>query len=249
MKLIASDFDGTVRTDEKGLARDIESIKKWKEAGNVFAIISGRNAPQIRDIALKHRIPANYVLGDSGNTCYVGCELEYYHSSSADVLPSLYRSLLDHGAYLVIVNCPGVATVVYREKDGGIDCNLQGDLGSFSEFTQVSAVFNSFEETRKAAEDINIELGDKVWALQNFNCLDVVPDGRNKAVSLTYLAAKLGIEEADVYCIGDNYNDILMLDRFSSFVVENAPDEVKSHASIMVVPTVADMIEYLLKSE
>ncbi len=247
MKLIASDFDGTVRTDEKGLARDIAAIKKWKEAGNKFAIISGRNAPQIRDIAKKYDIPADFVLGDSGNTCYVNCTLDYYHSSKADVLPELYDMLLKHNAYYVVVNRPEEATVVYRERESGINCTVFGNLEDFSEFTQVSAVFNSFEEAAEAARAINSYFGNKLCALQNFDCLDVVPDGRNKAVSLEYLSSRLGVEENDVYCIGDNYNDILMLDRFSSFVVENAPDDVKSHASVKIVPSVADMIEYLLK--
>ena len=248
MKLIASDFDGTVRTDEKGLARDIAAIKMWKAAGNKFAIISGRNAPQIRDIAKKYEIPADFVLGDSGNTCYVNGRLEYYHSSTADLLRELYNMLLEYKAYYIIVNCPEVATIVYREKDGGIVCDLFGELDDFTEFTQVSCIFDTFEETARAASAINAHFGEKLCALQNFDCLDIVPDGRNKAASLKYLSERLGIDEENVYCIGDNYNDILMLDRFSSFVVENAPDDVKSHASVRIVPSVADMIEYLLKN-
>lgn len=248
MKLIASDFDGTVRTDSAGLARDIAAIKAWKEAGNKFAIISGRNAPQIRDIAKKYGIPADFVLGDSGNTCYVDGNLEYYNSSKADVLDELYYMLLKYKAYYVVINCPKEATVVYRERESGINCQTFGNIKDFSEFTQVSSVFNTFEETAEAAAAINAHFGDKLCALQNFNCLDVVPEGRHKAVSLTNLANRLGIDEKDVYCIGDNFNDILMLDHFSSFVVENAHDEVKKHAKIKVVPTVADMIEYLMSN-
>lgn len=247
MKLIASDFDGTVKTDKEGLARDIDAINKWKAAGNKFAIISGRNAPQIRDMAKNYNIPADFVLGDSGNTCYVNCVLEYYHSSKAELLKELYQMLLEYKAYYIIVNCPEVATIVYREKDGGIICDRYGNLDDFTEFTQVSCIFDTFEQTACAAAAINSHFGQKLCALQNFDCLDIVPDGRNKAVSLTYLSQRLGIDEKDVYCIGDNYNDILMLDRFSSFVVENAPDDVKSHAKIKIVPSVADMIDYLLK--
>ncbi len=246
MKLIASDFDGTVRTDEAGLARDIAAIEKWKEAGNKFAIISGRNAPQIRDIAIKYNIPADYVLGDSGNTCYVKDKLEYYHSSSAEPLKELYDLLIECKTYYIVVNCPKIATVVFRDKaDFGLSNNF-GSIEDFTEFTQVSAVFHSFDEAKAAAAAVNAKLGDKLCALQNFQCLDIVPDGRNKAVSVEYLASKLGIDEKDIYSVGDNFNDILMLDRFSSFVVENAHDEVKAHASMKVVPTVADMIEYLL---
>ena len=248
MKLIASDFDGTVRTDEKGLQRDIEAIKKWKDAGNIFAIISGRNAPQIRDIALRYNIPANYVLGDSGNTCYVGDRLEYYHASGAEPLKELYDLLIEYNTYYIVVNCPKVATVIFRDNaDFGLS-NTFGKLEDITEFTQVSAVFHSFEEAKAAAAGVNARLGDKVCALQNFQCLDIVPDGRNKAVSVERLANKLGVDEKDIYCIGDNFNDILMLDRFASFVVENAHEEVKTHASVKVVPTVADMIEYLIEN-
>ena len=248
MKLIASDFDGTIRADEKGLARDIAAIEKWKTAGNKFAIISGRNAPQIRDIALKYNLPADYVLGDSGNTCYIKDKLEYYHSSSMDVLKELYDLLIEHKTYYIVINSPKVATVVFRDKaDFGLS-NTFGDLQDISEFTQVSAVFNSFDEAKEAAAAVNAHFGSKLCALQNFQCLDIVPEGRNKAVSVEYLAKKLGIDENDIYTVGDNFNDILMLDRFSSFVVENAHEEVKTHASMKVIPTVADMIEYLLEN-
>ncbi len=248
MKLIASDFDGTVRSDEEGLERDIEAIKKWKAAGNVFAIISGRNAPQIRDIAKNYNIPANYVLGDSGNTCYADGELDYYHASKGDIIKPLFNTLKECEAYYIIINCPKAATIVYREKDGEVVCDLEGTLGDFTEFAQVSAVFKTFDLARKACDTVNEKYAAELCALQNFACLDIVPDGRNKAVSLSYLAERLGIDKNDVFCIGDNYNDILMLDAFSSFVVENANDEIKKHASVKVVPSVADMIEYLLSN-
>ena len=36
---IASDFDGTINTDN---GRDRDAILKWREAGNIFSVISGR---------------------------------------------------------------------------------------------------------------------------------------------------------------------------------------------------------------
>ena len=61
------------------------------------------------------------------------------------------------------------------------------------------------------------------------------------------LAEILGVEKEDIYVVGDNYNDIAMLDAFNSFVVENACDEVKKHASVGIVPSVGALCRMLLE--
>ena len=60
------------------------------------------------------------------------------------------------------------------------------------------------------------------------------------------LAALLGVERENIYVVGDNFNDIAMLDAFNSFVVENACDEVKKHASMGIVPSVGALCELLI---
>ena len=65
MKIIGSDYDGTLNYkgfDEKKL----RALKRWREAGNVFALVSGRGAQDILRIYNETEFPCDYLLGDSG---------------------------------------------------------------------------------------------------------------------------------------------------------------------------------------
>ncbi len=43
MKLIASDFDGTITRYGKVWEEDLAAIQKWRAEGNLFGIVSGRD--------------------------------------------------------------------------------------------------------------------------------------------------------------------------------------------------------------
>lgn len=246
MKLIASDFDGTIRTDEQGNLADIQAINEWKSRGNVFAVISGRNSPDLNYMVTKYNIPADYSLGDSGNTCFKGNKLFYTMKGDADVVKPLGKYILDSGATYLIINQPEITTVVYRKaRKDKPEKRIPYDEWNFDGFSQISAVYSTPEEADEVVREINEIFGGKVTAFRNDDCIDVIPDGRNKGKCLEILAERLNIEYDDIYCIGDNFNDIPMLEAFKSFAVENAEPEVKSYAGQGVVKSVAEMIRIL----
>ncbi len=80
----------------------------------------------------------------------------------------------------------------------------------------------------------------------NGQFIDIVKYGISKAEGIRRIAALYGIDYENTYSVGDNYNDIVMLDAFKSYTVEGAVEEAKKHASCGVKPSVADMIDELL---
>ena len=52
-----------------------------------------------------------------------------------------------------------------------------------------------------------------------------------------------GVDPKDVITIGDNYNDIPMIEAFNGVAVQNAKPEVKAAAKL-VVNDFAELIEY-----
>lgn len=247
---IASDFDGTINIGD-GLKKDADAILKWREAGNIFSVISGRNTPSIRQLIKHYQLSPDYVMGDSGNTRYtLEGTLDSCNMVDAEYVMPLCEALMELGTYYICINQPEIATIVYYDRKGkgeNIDFNRE-KVSEFKTFTQVSAIYTSGEAAQAAADYINVKFKGNMLAHRNGACLDIVPNGSSKAVCITEFTKKLDIDYRDVYCIGDNYNDIPMLDMFNSFVVANAPDEVRKHAKIAVVNSVADMIEYLLNN-
>ena len=245
---IASDFDGTIDCGEEK-QKDIDAILRWRKAGNIFTVISGRNTPQIRKLIDYYGFSPDYVMGDSGNACYTtDGELVFSNPVDAKYVKPLCHAMLEMGASYICVDQPDYAEIVYHDRKGKGE-NIPFDeakLEKFKTFTQTSGVFASGHAAQDAADYINEKFEGNLLALRNGACLDVVPENRSKAVCTYEFTRKLGIDEKNIFCIGDNYNDIPMLDRYNSFVVENGPDEVKKHAKVAVVKSVADMIEYLL---
>ena len=47
MKLLATDYDGTLRYAQDVMPEDLKSIAAWKEQGNKFVIVTGRSKESI----------------------------------------------------------------------------------------------------------------------------------------------------------------------------------------------------------
>jgi hydroxymethylpyrimidine pyrophosphatase-like HAD family hydrolase len=48
MKILAMDYDGTLKIDGEVSAKDLAAIERWKKAGNVFVIDTGRSLESIQ---------------------------------------------------------------------------------------------------------------------------------------------------------------------------------------------------------
>lgn len=77
--------------------------------------------------------------------------------------------------------------------------------------------------------------------------LEVVNDTCSKTKAIKYLIEKLEIDQSEIMAIGDNYNDIDML-QFAGCGVAmgNAPAEVKKHADLVTSSNDEDGVAYIL---
>jgi Cof subfamily protein (haloacid dehalogenase superfamily) len=61
--------------------------------------------------------------------------------------------------------------------------------------------------------------------------LEVMPGEASKTSAIDYLRRKLGVEQSEILAIGDNYNDIDMIEYAGlGIAMGNAPEEVKKYA-------------------
>jgi hydroxymethylpyrimidine pyrophosphatase-like HAD family hydrolase len=66
---------------------------------------------------------------------------------------------------------------------------------------------------------------------RNLSILDILPAGCSKGAAILSLAAAHGIEPAQILAIGDNWNDVSMLEIAGSAVLmDNAPEDLKTLA-------------------
>jgi hydroxymethylpyrimidine pyrophosphatase-like HAD family hydrolase len=82
-------------------------------------------------------------------------------------------------------------------------------------------------ESQNSTEPI-LNLHRTVYAAGDLSILDILPPGCSKGAAILSLAASQAIDPSEILAIGDNWNDVSMLEIAGSAVLmENAPEDLK----------------------
>lgn len=242
MKIICSDFDGTLNyggiTPEK-----IEAVKKWQRAGNLFAVVSGRQKEFFSELTEKN-IPVDYFLGCNGAVITDG---NYNTVSDVRCEENIGNELAE---FLFSLSCPfvffcGDEFLRIRNVDfpdeAGVDYSPCMKLHSFN---QISTALPTFEEAAFVTGKINERFSRFLNPLQNGVCIDIVPEGIDKAKGIYLLLEKINGKKEDVIAVGDNINDEAMIREFYSYAMANGVESIKS-----IADSITSGIEELIEKE
>lgn len=240
MKIICSDYDGTLNhggiTEEK-----LKAIKKWQDAGNLFAIVSGRDKEFFLDLREK-KIPVDYYLACNGA---VITDRNYRIISDTRCDGDVILPLTE---FLFSLNCPFVnicADTSLRIKNSSFPEEKGADIehaSEYSYFNQISTALPTFAEAAYVTEKAREKFGEFVNPLQNGTCIDIVPSDMDKAKGIYNLLRLIKPDFSDVICVGDNVNDIAMIKEFYSYAMENGVDCIKELAD-NITASIEDLIE------
>lgn len=85
--------------------------------------------------------------------------------------------------------------------------------------------------TPENLEDAEVALSRTEYPERDLSLLDILPAGCSKGIALLRMAASLGIEAGEIMAIGDNWNDLSMLEVAGwPVLMANAPEELKDLA-------------------
>ncbi len=229
MKIICSDYDGTLNhggiTPEK-----LNAIKRWQDAGNLFSVVSGRQKDFFFELKENH-IPVDYFLGCNGA---VITDAAYNTVSDVRCNEDIGNELIE---FVFSLGCPfaffcGDEFVRIKNKEfpdeKGIDYDPER---RFISFNQISTGCFSFQEARYVTEKIRERFGEFLNPLQNGTCIDIVPAGMDKAAGIYRLLSLAGGKKEDVIAVGDNVNDLAMIEEFYSYAMANGVEDVKRAAA------------------
>ncbi len=241
MKLIASDFDGTLCRGGPLTDTDREAIQKWRRDGNIFGLISGRGTIGLIWLQESIKFEYDFLAGSSGaHTVDANNEDMFAYTCDNEKIQKMAHFIQENGG----LSC-GVALMrdhkdLYNKNNPVLDVEL---MKSIPCTTQMNTYFETEEEARIFVEKVNREFVGEFTAHQNGGCVDIPPYGISKAVGIAKVAEMFGVDPKDVITIGDNYNDIPMIEAFNGVAVQNAKPEVKAAAKL-VVNDFAELIEY-----
>lgn len=71
MKLLATDYDGTLCYGYgEVMPEDLEAIARWKEAGNLFAVVTGRSGLSIHRELDKYDLKPDFLICNNGGLVF-----------------------------------------------------------------------------------------------------------------------------------------------------------------------------------
>ena len=72
MRVLASDYDGTLRIEEKVTKADLEALARWREAGNLFVAVTGRSMESFTREIAENGFACDYIIANNGGVFYDG---------------------------------------------------------------------------------------------------------------------------------------------------------------------------------
>ncbi len=249
--LLASDFDGTLIHWPSGTIdeEDRAAIRRFREAGNRFVIVTGRMYQSAIDgfsAADFHDMDSFLCL--SGAYCAMPDGTKIYDKrKDASRLPELARFFRETGARYMNIDV-GPESFEYDiggETSFGFRKMSSEELTSLETFTSMNVGYHSEDEAYAISRRLEKEYGELITPLQNKMAIDMPPAGVNKAVAAGYAAGMYGIPDENVYTVGDSFNDLDMVRAYNGSAMEWGPDELKAAAK-RTVHRVREIIEMIM---
>lgn len=221
MKILASDYDGTLKYMDHVTEKDIQSVQNWKNSGNLFVIDTGRSMESILEETKKYHLPVDYFITNNGGMLFdnVGNELfsSYLTVSVSHEIMNLAAKMDGVVSYVVNDGWHRHRILVNNQLEEHRYPGLQPDISEaelfeMGKYAQIVISFSTQEKASFTARQLNETYSDFISAYANKFVTDIVPKGISKAHGLDFLKDYLHINKEDIYSIGDAENDIPLME-------------------------------------
>jgi hydroxymethylpyrimidine pyrophosphatase-like HAD family hydrolase len=257
VRLAAIDMDGTLLPSfgYELSRRNLKALRAAQEAGIVVAIATGRRAafttPLLEGLGLRADMPL--ITSNGAVTRTLGGEPIDRWTLDSDVARGLCGLLRGLGVLVFTFDQPGRGELVLEDlerAEGRMELWVEANRDSIEVVKPLEQVFacrgspiqgmiagpvgamrvaeNAFKASQwsGACECLRTE-----YPARDLAILDLLPQGISKGAALEKLAVRFGIGRLEVLAIGDNWNDVDMLEwAGQSWVMGNAARELRAMA-------------------
>jgi Cof subfamily protein (haloacid dehalogenase superfamily) len=259
VRLVAIDMDGTLLPTFAQVISDraVRALRAAQEAGITVAIATGRRTnytvPLLEGLGLRADMPL--ITSNGAVTRTLGGESIDRCHMEARVARGLCGLLRVFGAVVFTFDRPGRGELVLEELELThgrislwIEANrhaievvkplenalpdgqnpIQGMVTGTIEKMRLAELALKSSQWSTACESVRTE-----YPARDLSILDLLPQGVSKGWALERLAARLGIDRRETMAIGDNWNDVDMLEWAGQAVMMgNAAQELRTMAKM-----------------
>ena len=257
VRLVAIDMDGTLLPSFSTAisSRNAQALRAAQQAGITVAIATGRRVTYTAPLLDNHGLRADTPLITSNGAvvrtlrgdCMDRCHME------SRVGRGLCALLRPFGSLVFTFDQPGRGELVledFEKAHGRIALWVEANRNSIDIVKpledalidgqdpiqgMVAGSIHNMREAEKALKASEwasqCECTRTEYPARDISILDLLPPGVSKAWALQRLAARLGVDRREVMAIGDNWNDLSMLEWAGQAVVmANASQELRAAA-------------------
>jgi Cof subfamily protein (haloacid dehalogenase superfamily) len=259
VRLVAIDMDGTLLPSfsQKISPRTTRALKAAQEAGITVAIATGRRtaytAPLVEEMGLRANTPLitsnGAVIRTLGGEPIERCQMD------ARVARGLCALLRGFGAVVFTFDRAGRGVLVLEDlpmAEGRISLWIEANRNAIEIVKPLEDALQEGDDpiqgmvtgTVEKMRQAEAALQASEWAQQcesqrteyparDLSILDLLPVGVSKGTALHRLAAHLGVDRKETMAIGDNWNDVDMLEWAGQAVIMgNAAMELRTMAKM-----------------
>lgn len=233
MKVLVSDFDGTLFCNIDELKINKQAVKKFRKQGNLFIIATGRNLTSIKKEIEHLNITFDYLICNDGALIF---------NNTFKLLDRTDIPLSCNEKILQVIEKINNQYIWYL--DDGI--NYKKDITSLA-----NKIIIKIEDRLQAKELLNI-IKKEVPELDGYisnNWINLIDKSVNKSTGILKLKELLNLDLKDIYTIGDNINDYKMLEAYNGYRMNNTKNLDIISLNIPNIKSVAGLIEELMKKE
>lgn len=210
MEILASDFDETIylKDDLYQTKKNVEAIKKFVNAGNVFCIITGRNYTDLKLLLNKFDIPYTYLICEDGAKIF---------------------NNMDYCIDTVLLKQNYIEKIVSILKEKNCEFYLDDGYNKTYNYNDcVKIVINCQNKTEKYSlvDIIKKQVDINIYASRNH--VNIIDKSVNKENALKRLFNLENLDYNLLKVIGDNDNDYEMLKSFEGGIIKKHHQKLNS---------------------
>ncbi len=250
LKMVVTDLDGTLLQNDQTISRqDLETLHLLGELGICRVAATGRNPMKVRK-ALTPAHPFDYVICSSG-ACIIDWQKQEIIQAvnlRDDLTAKLINYLIEKAYNFKVSDCfPDNHNFFWRKVHESPEFDryvaAHSKMGKAEEVV-AGQKYNSsqlllfFPKTGSSFDRVKKELLAQFSEIsiirttspidENWLWMEIFPKGISKAHGISEICKIKGIDREETLGIGNDFNDLEMLDfTHLSYVVHNSPEELK----------------------
>lgn len=202
MKLLVTDYDGTMyyeKQDLKTLRENIEALKQFKKQ-NMVVIATGRPFTSIKKEIDTYDIPYNYIISSNG-ACL-------FDQDDSPIYTQTIKQEIIQKTVAYLQKLPYISKIKLIDIYGNETNNLENVIQIYVEI-KISSIF----ELKRIKQELEFLDNNQFFNMcYFFNQTDKI-DGIKR------IQEQHSIESKDIYTIGNDTNDLLMLKEYNGYRV------------------------------